>query len=209
MFGSPCCQLSLMKIAMISAFPSGLHLLVYNGYSFLLTTRTQVSQCLYPIISNLDNTGELSDPFVQASTQFTHITSLLIHPHPETPLHFPPHTIPLGHPGAPAPSIQYRASNLDWGFVSDMILYIFQCHSPKSSHPLPLPQSPKDYSTHQCLFCCLIYRVIVTIFLNSIYMLSISPKTDLTFNAFQLNTGVQWLQNAEKKLHLNQNFIPY
>ena len=79
MFGSPCCQLSLMKIAMISAFPSGLHLLVYNGYSFLLTTRTQVSQCLYPVISNLDNTGELSDPFVQASTQFTHITSLLIH----------------------------------------------------------------------------------------------------------------------------------
>ena len=45
-----------------------------------------------------------------------------------------------------------------------------QCHSPKSSHPLPLPQSPKDCSIHQCLFCCLVYRVIVTIFLNSIYM---------------------------------------
>ena len=40
MFGPPCCQLSLMKIAMIPAFPSGLHLLVYNVYSFLLTTRT-------------------------------------------------------------------------------------------------------------------------------------------------------------------------
>ena len=26
----------------------------------------------------------------------------------------PPHTIPLGHPSAPAPSIQYRALNLDW-----------------------------------------------------------------------------------------------
>ena len=52
-----------------------------------------------------------------------------------------------------------------------MILYVFQCHSPKSSHPLPLPQSPKDCSIHQCLFCCLIYRVIVTIFLNSIYAL--------------------------------------
>ena len=36
--------------------------------------------------------------------------------------------------------------------------------------PLPLPQSPKDCSIHQCLFCCLVYRVIVTIFLNSIYM---------------------------------------
>ena len=26
------------------------------------------------------------------------------------------------------------------------MLYVFQCHSPKSSHPLPLPQSPKDCS---------------------------------------------------------------
>ena len=83
--------------------------------------------------------------------------------------HLPPHTIPLGLPSAPAPSIQYRASNLDWQLVSYMVLYIFQCHSPKSSHPLPLPQSPKDCSIHQCLFCCLVYRVIVTIFLNGIY----------------------------------------
>ena len=37
-------------------------------------------------------------------------------------------------PSAPAPSIQYHASNLDWRFVSYMILYMFQCHSPKSSH---------------------------------------------------------------------------
>ena len=58
-------------------------------------------------------------------------------PNPESPSHFPPHTIPLGHPSAPAPSILYPASNLDWWFVSYMILYIFQCHSPKSSHPLP------------------------------------------------------------------------
>ena len=36
--------------------------------------------------------------------------------------------------------------------------------------PLPLPQSPKDCSIHLCLFCSLAYRVIVTIFLNSIYM---------------------------------------
>ena len=36
--------------------------------------------------------------------------------------------------------------------------------------PLPLPQSPTDCSIHLCLFCCLAYRVIITIFLNSIYM---------------------------------------
>ena len=44
-------------------------------------------------------------------------------PHPEPPSHLHPHTIPLGHPSAPAPSILYHASNLDLQFVSHMILY--------------------------------------------------------------------------------------
>ena len=91
-------------------------------------------------------------------------------PNPEPPSHLPPHNISLGHPRAPAPSILYPASNLDWQFISYMILYMFQCHSPKSSHPLPLPQGPKVCSRHLCLFCCLAYRVIITIFLNTIYM---------------------------------------
>ena len=90
-------------------------------------------------------------------------------PHPEPPSLLPPCTIPLGGLSAPAPSIQYHESNLDWWFISYMILYMFQCHSSKSSHPLPLPQSPKDCSIHLCLFCCLVYRVIIIIFLNSIY----------------------------------------
>ena len=91
-------------------------------------------------------------------------------PHPEPPSHLPPCTIPLGHPSAPAPSILYPVLNIDWHFVSYMIVYMFQCHSPKSSHPLPLPQSPKVCSIHLCLFFCLAYRVIITIFLNSMYM---------------------------------------
>ena len=53
------------------------------------------------------------------------------------------------------------------------IIYMFQCYSFKSSHPRLLPQSPKVCSLHLCLFCCLAYRVIVTIFLNSIYMHSV------------------------------------
>ena len=106
---------------------------------------------------------------------FCHISTWICHrytrvPHSEPSSFLPPRTIPLSRPSAPAPSIQYRASNLDWQLVSFMILYMFQCHSPKSSHPLPLPQSPKDCSIHQCLFCCLVYRAIITIFLNSIYM---------------------------------------
>ena len=63
-------------------------------------------------------------------------------PHPEPSSLLLPHTLPLGRPSAPAPSIQFRASNLDWRLVSNMILYMFQCHSPKSSHPIPLSQSP-------------------------------------------------------------------
>ena len=56
---------------------------------------------------------------------------------------------------APALSTLSHVLNLDWQFISHMILYMFQCHSPKSSHPLPFPQSPKDCSIHLCLFCCL------------------------------------------------------
>ena len=86
-------------------------------------------------------------------------------PHPEPPSHLPPHPIPLCHPSAPAPSTLYHASKLDQWFISHVIIYMFQCHSPISSHPCPFPQSPKDCSIHLCLFCCLAYRVIVTIFL--------------------------------------------
>ena len=100
--------------------------------------------------------------FCHTSTWIHHRYTCI--PHPEPPSHLPPCTIPLGRPSAPAPSIQYHASNLDWRFVSYMILYMFQCHSPKSSHPLPLQQSPKDCSIHLCLFWCLAYRVIITIF---------------------------------------------
>ena len=67
-----------------------------------------------------------------------------------TPSHLPPHIISLDHPCASAPSILYSVLNIDWRFVSYMIVYMFQCHSPKSSHPLPLPQSPKVRSTHLC-----------------------------------------------------------
>ena len=90
-----------------------------------------------------------------------------------TPSLLPPHTIPLGHPSPPAPSTLCNALNLDWWFISHMIFYMFQCHSPISSHLRPLPQSPKDCSIHLCLFCCLAYSVIITIFLNSIYMRSV------------------------------------
>ena len=61
-----------------------------------------------------------------------------------TPSYLPPHLIPLGHPIAPAPRTLYHALKLDWRFISHMIIYMLQYHAPKSSHPHPLPQSPKD-----------------------------------------------------------------
>ena len=50
--------------------------------------------------------------------------------------------------------------------ISHMIIYMFQCYSLKSSHPRLLQQSPKVYSLHLGLFCCLAYRVIITVFLK-------------------------------------------
>ena len=91
-------------------------------------------------------------------------------PHLDPPSHLPPHPIRQGHPTAPALSTLSHACNLDWWSVSHMIIYMFQCCSLRWSHPRLLPQSPKDCSVHLCLFCGLAHRVIVTIFLNSIYM---------------------------------------
>ena len=61
---------------------------------------------------------------------FCHISTWIRHrythvPRPEPSSLLPPRTIPLGHPSAPAPSIQYRALNLDWRLTSYMILYMF------------------------------------------------------------------------------------
>ena len=58
-------------------------------------------------------------------------------PHPEPSSLLPPRTIPLGHPSAPAPSIQYHASNLDWRLISYMILYMFQKKTKQNSTPYP------------------------------------------------------------------------
>jgi len=73
-------------------------------------------------------------------------------PHPDPPSHLPPHPIPQGHPSTPALSALSHASNLDWRSVSHMIIYMFQCHSLKSSHLHLLPQGPKFCSLHLCLF---------------------------------------------------------
>ena len=66
-------------------------------------------------------------------------------------------------------SLQYMGSQrVGCNWVTSLTFYSF-----KSSHPHLLPQSPRDWSLHLCLFCCLTWRVIITIFLNSYICVSI------------------------------------
>ena len=67
-------------------------------------------------------------------------------------------------------SVLLHASNFCWSSVLHMVIYMFQCYSLISSHPRLLPYRPKVFSLYLCLFCCLAYRVVIPIFLNSIYM---------------------------------------
>ena len=87
-----------------------------------------------------------------------------------TPPNLPPHPIPQGYPSALALSALFHASNVDWSSISHVVICMFQCYSLKSSHPYLFPQSPKVCSLYLCILCCLAYRVIITIFLNSIYI---------------------------------------
>ena len=68
----------------------------------------------------------------------------------------PPHTIPLGHPSAPAPSILYHALNLDWQFISHMILYVsmpfFQIIPPS---PSPTESKRLFYTSVSVLLSCI------------------------------------------------------
>ena len=66
-----------------------------------------------------------------------------------------------------------HASNLGWWSVSSLIIYMFWCCFLKTSHPCLLPQRPKVCTIHLCLFFYFAYRVIITIFLNSILCISI------------------------------------
>ena len=86
-----------------------------------------------------------------------HSEPLLPHPSPSHPSGLPQCT-----------GFECPASCIKLGLVINFtcgMIYVFQCYSLKSSHPHLLSQSPKVCSL---LFCCLAYRVIITIFLKSI-----------------------------------------
>ena len=108
----------------------------------------------------------------QHCSWFCHTLTLISHgvtciPHPSPPAHLPLHSIPLGLPSAPGPNTCLMHPT----WTGDLLHYrpYTRC-SFKTSHPCLLPQRPKVCSVHLCLFFCIAYRVIITIFLNSIYM---------------------------------------
>ena len=81
------------------------------------------------------------------------------------PSSLPPHPIPLGCPSALAFSTLFHASNLDWSSISHVVNAIL------SNHPtLTFSHRVLKYVLYICVFCCLAYRVVVNIFLNSVYM---------------------------------------
>ena len=116
-----------------------------------------------------------------------HVLPILNHP-----LHLLPHPFPWNCPSTLALSTLSHASNLDWRSISHMVIYMFQSYSLKSSHPLLFPQSPKVCSLHLCLLCFLTYRVIVTIFLNSVYMCEYTVLVFFFLTYFTLYNRLQF-----------------
>ena len=103
-------------------------------------------------------------PYINMNQSQVHIST-----HPEPPSKLPPHPIPLVCPRASPLSALLHAWNLHWSSILHMVIYMFQSYSLISSQPHLLPHSRKVCSLHLRLFCCLAYRIIVTVFLNSTY----------------------------------------
>ena len=105
---------------------------------------------------------------------FCHTSTCICHGCTCVPyLNPPPTSLPIPSLWViPVHQPQTSASCLEPGLAIRFLYDIIHVSMPFSQiiPPLPLPQSPKDCSIHLCLFCCLAYRVVVTIFLNSIYM---------------------------------------
>ena len=95
-----------------------------------------------------------------------------VSPHSEFPSYFPPHPIPLGCHKPPTLVALLHALNSHWSSILHMVLYMFQCCSPKSFHPHLLQLSSKVCSLCLYLLYCPACRIVCTIFLNSMLLLS-------------------------------------
>ena len=104
-------------------------------------------------------------PYIIKNQPWVHMCPSILNPPPTS---LPTHSLWV-IPGHQLLSALLHPSNLRWLSILHMVIYMFQCYSLKSFHPHLLPHSPKVCSLHACLFCCLAYRIVITVFLNYTY----------------------------------------
>ena len=92
----------------------------------------------------------------------------------------------------------------------------YNSHSPKSSHPLPLPLSPKVWYTHLCLFSCLAYRVVIGIVDDTSIMGHQMRDFFMLQRSFLLCTNCTWFlrynsmnNKATLVSQIRQKFSPF
>ena len=104
-------------------------------------------------------------PYIDMNPPWVYMSSQTWTP-PATPYHLSGSS-PCTSPKHPVSCIKHRLA-IRFLHGSIHVSMPFSQIIPHS--PSPSPSESKSHSTHLCLFCCLAYRVIITIFLNSIYM---------------------------------------
>ena len=86
-------------------------------------------------------------------------TGVHVFPSPEPSSHLPPHTISLGHPSAPAPSILYPASCIKPGLAICFLYDIIHVSMPFSQIIPPSPSPTKSkrlfYTSVSLLLSCI------------------------------------------------------
>ena len=108
---------------------------------------------------------------LQYCSGFCHTLTWISHgcawvPHPEPPSRLPPHPIPQCCTSFGCPVSRIELGLVIYFYGNIHVSMLFSQIIP----PLPSPTASKVCSLYLCLFCCLTYRVIVTIFLKSTYM---------------------------------------
>ena len=148
---TPCLSLFLSILSFFAANVNGI-VFFFKNYLFIL---------LYNIVLVLPYI-DMNPTWVYMCSQFWNLP-----PHTSLPSPFL-WVIPVHQPLASC--IMHQTWTGDsfpiWKFTCFNVILPFQ----PTTRPCPLPQSPKDCSVHLCLFFCFAYKVIVTTFLNSIYM---------------------------------------